>query len=125
MKALIFALATTVLASTTFAADSTWLLCNNKNIAVNAFEHRAGADKRETSLTMIIGDHALKGALINTDSGPVALSQAQNNEVLKTFKGKVGVNYKTKIMTLNGKLSLYGVNYDVVTRLSCQELNFK
>lgn len=61
MKSSIFAFSALALVASTaaFAADSTWMLCANDKIAVNVYEHRVGAEDRETDVKVLIGGHLL------------------------------------------------------------------
>lgn len=123
----IIALVAIAMTSSTFAADSSWLLCKGKavlfesrvNLVVNSHEHRT-AEGRENSLTLIYGAHLLNGNLDTTenDSGSIVLKNDQSN-----FTGTVSVDYNKGIMTLNGTLNLQGEESVLKTRLVCEALN--
>lgn len=119
MKTALLALILSVSAISAQAADSTWLLCDNGSLAVNALEHRNGPDGRATDLALIYGTHILKGQLINADRGTVLLDGSET-DAEKTYRGTVAVDYKKNTIALRGTLSLYNTPIAVKAVLKCK-----
>ena len=86
-------------------SDSNWMLCQDDGLIVNVFEHRSGADKRVTNLTLIFGGWVLEGTLDDTNAGPVTLNDKQGRG---SFVGDISISYDSR-GDENHKLSLIGV----------------
>jgi hypothetical protein len=122
-------------AASAYGRDSTCLLGDDGKVAVTTFEHRA-KDGRATDVTLIYGSHFLKGALSDTDSGKITLSehgmqQCKQEEMREgmednyIFKGTIKVDYDTGKITLKGKLKFYAGgdgDQDIDTVFECKEL---
>lgn len=110
VKTLILVIAGVItLAPGTFARDSTWLLADNGKLAVTTFEHRAG-EGRATTVTVIYGEHILRGVLNDADSGRIKLKKEtpQEPENDYRFTGNISINYEKSQITLKGKLTVGG-----------------
>jgi len=123
MAALALAMITGVfLSSAAFAADSTWLLGDNGNLAVSTLEHREG-DGRATSVTLILGMHLLTGHLSDADSGQIILTEIGSAKSGGyKFKGSISVDYGASTITLKGKLDMAGATDDINAVFKCKEM---
>ena len=117
----------TLLSAKGFAADSTWLLCDNGKLAVNLLEHRAADGMgRVTSLLLLLGANLFKGELVNVDAGEVSLQgNAAGAPGENVFAGNLAVNYATKNLVLKGTLITFGQAFNVDATLKCKELRPK
>jgi len=113
MKQVIFFVLTLGTVCPAFASDSTWTVCNSKSFLVSAFEHRAGADSRQTDVVLIYGGHLAKGVL-GEDSNKVTLNSTTMN-----FEGEMTLNYRTNKMTLKGVLDIQGRRFDIGESFKC------
>jgi hypothetical protein len=105
------------------AADSTWLLCDNKNFVVNSLEHRNGSAGRTTSIHFILGTNLYVGELLDTDSGVVTLWGTPTDQ--NDYTGEVIIDYTKKTMLLKGVLKIAGDNFNIDTKLKCKEKSVK
>lgn len=113
MKQLIFALILTASVSPALASDSTWTVCSSKSFLVSAYEHRTGASKRQTEVTLIYGGHEAKG-ILSEHSSAVDLSSATMN-----INAQVSLNEEAKRMTIEGALFIQGQRFDIEETLKC------
>ena len=121
MKSLFFALAMTVSALNANAADSTWFLCENGSVVVNSLEHRSANGKgRVTSLTLMVGEHIVQGALDDVDSGLVSFKDSGKN--VDGFEGLVSLDYQNNTLSLKGELRLDGEPIALNSSLKCKEM---
>lgn len=115
--------------STAMAGDSASYACigtttifgRDAKITVNLFEHRNNTgDGRATDLTLIYGQYVLKGTFNNTDSdeGVVVLKDSKNN-----YKGNYSMDWSTRLVTLEGKITLSGSVSELNSVLDCESLN--
>jgi hypothetical protein len=114
-----------LLSSAAFAADSTWLLGDNGQLAVSTLEHREG-DGRATSITLILGMHLLTGHLTDADSGKIFLTEigpVQGGRY--KFAGTISMDYGASTVTLRGKLDMAGATDNVNAVFRCKEMHFQ
>jgi hypothetical protein len=104
------------------AADSSWLLCDDGNLALNLLEHRKTGDTRETSLRLMLGEHSCIGILDNINPSNINSGNIFLRGNSTRFKGYIAIDYTKKIVDLIGNLRLFDSNYPVKTKLKCKEL---
>lgn len=110
--------------NTAFAKDSTWNLCvgdvtifeEKVKLVVNVYEHRNGADGRQTELTMIYGGHVLLGSFDNTDVDQAVVTLKNEHSF---YQGLVAVDYAKNTLTLRGKISLNELESPLSAKFKC------
>jgi hypothetical protein len=106
----------------TYAADSSWLLCDDSHLAMNLLEHRSADGRgRVTSLSLLVGSNTFAGRLNNTTSAKVLLISTPKGK--NNFNGNVAVDYAKKVIVLKGLLNLNGSRFKVNTQLECKEMS--
>ncbi len=118
-------LAVVLFSTAALAGDSTWLLGDDGKIALNTFEHRAGeGDGRETSVTLIYGEHFLSGKLKDVDSGKITLKASSSiPENAYVFKGSISIDYDKSEITLKGKMTVGDTEIDTYsTTITCKQM---
>ena len=106
------------------ARDSTWLLGDDgQAVALTTFEHRA-ENGRATTVTLIYGEHLLRGELKDVDSGKITLKASaalpENNYI---FKGMISIDYEKMQIKLKGRMTVGEdeiASYD--TTIKCKQL---
>jgi hypothetical protein len=126
MKTILFLVLAAGFMNTAYAKDSDWKICignttlfgDKTQVVVNLFEHRNG-DGRATDLTLIYGANILRGEFDSTesDSSMVILKNENSN-----FGGKATMDYTKNILTLQGRINLYGSVSVLSSKLSCKTL---
>jgi hypothetical protein len=111
-----------LMAVSSFAKDSVWVLGNNNKVAINIFEHRVGSDKRAAEVTLIMGSWLLTGKVKDNGQGyvnpaPVTLTTKSGN-----FKGTISVDFSKSKVTLKGTLTLDGEPFTLNEVIPCKEL---
>jgi len=129
MKAI--ALATfTLFAFNTWAADSTWLLCNDGKLALNVFEHRdANGTDRDTELTMIYGMHVYTATMSSDDpssapdkNGFQAIWINGPHEDQDYFSGQIKIDYQADTVMMKGTALFDGSQTQINDLLHCKEM---
>lgn len=115
MKLILFALIG-LIAQPLLASDSTWLLCKGstelfgqqQSLVVNVFEHRSGAEDRETEFVLIYGGHTFTGGLLDSKgNAEVVLTATAAQTNYATYKGTAEVDFDSRTLRLDGELDLY------------------
>ncbi len=127
MKKALFLILCSGFLNTAFAKDSTWNLCvgdvtifeEKVKLVVNVYEHRNGAEGRQTELTMIYGGHVLLGAFDNTEADQ-ALVNLKNE--YSFYQGLAAVDYSKNTLTLRGKISLNESESPLSAKFRCTNL---
>ncbi|AZZ37351.1 hypothetical protein CIK05_11300 [Bdellovibrio sp. qaytius] len=114
------------------AADSTWLVCSDKTLALSVFEHRSDdGENRETNLTLIKGIHNFFETLLTNDpsdtpdaNGFQSVWISGTPENSEFFSGKIKIDYVTKKVSLVGDLYFDGsdIATKIKTVLNCKEM---
>lgn len=119
------------------AVDSSWLLCRGTaelyerevNLVVNSYEHRDGVKpngdtNRSNQLTFIFGGHKLDGQFDSSESDSAKI-HLQDKEGRDYLDGDISIDYQTYVMTLKGKIYLFGDDAPsaIYTTFNCEELN--
>jgi hypothetical protein len=103
------------------ARDSSWVLCENGSLVVNALEHRADASTRSTSYALIFGARILKGELPESQS---KVTLDEKTKLPSTFKGTIVMSEDMSSVTLKGPLVLDGQAYEQIdVTLPCKQMN--
>lgn len=113
MKQVLFFFLTLGTVYPAFAGDSTWLVCNSKSLLVSAFEHRTGADTRQTDVVLLYGGHLAKGVL-REGSNKVTFNSTTMN-----FAGEMAINFVNNKMALKGVLDIQGQRFDIAEPFKC------
>lgn len=99
------------------ASDSQWLLCDDGDLVLNVFNHRAGAKDRNIDITLIFGQYQLVG-ILGTEE--VTL-QGKTGK----FKGRIVLTDHSRSVTVNGLLYLDGGSNPVNALLTCKTMGRK
>ena len=119
--------AASLLASGVYAKDSTWMLGDDKIVALNLLEHRVGAGDRATEIALIEGAWILTGQLKEGANGyphPAKITLKATNA---SFTGTIDLDYGSSkssrkgsvrapnegTVKLKGKLELQGTTIDL------------
>ncbi len=115
MKYVTFLFMTLGMFSSAFAGDASWTVCQSPTFLINAFERRAGFDRRATDMVLLYGGHVAKG-IQKEDSKAVSLS----SNTMK-FKGELYLNHRTLQMEMDGTLTIQGEDYEIAEVLLCKD----
>ena len=107
------------LPATARARDSASLLCEDGTVALSLYEHRAGADKRETNLRLLYGAYVLLGTLKDGFAGRIKLADP---EPPGNFEGTIRIDFAKSKVALKGSLALATGRFTVDAKLACKEL---
>lgn len=117
MMKLTIALVLTATAATSYAKDSTWLLCKGVGvqadktktyIVASLLEHRGVAD-RDLGVTVIYGDHVTRGAIVGKAAAPfsgkpTALKLANVGKAGTAFTGTATLADDMTTFSLKGSI---------------------
>lgn len=128
----VFALLITTFSINTWAADSSWLVCNDGKVVVNVFDHRAADGvNRETNLTLIYGQFVYQAVMSSDDpssqpdkDGFQAIYINGPGEDQQFYTGTIKIDYSKNTMALKGQ-GFFGVSNPLKfdTTLPCREMD--
>ena len=105
------------------AGDSSWVLCENGSLVVNALEHRAENSTRSVSYAMIFGARVLKGELHESKTR-VVLVEDPRARTRSYFKGALEMPGDMSQVRVKGVLVLDGVQVKQIDEsLSCKPMD--
>jgi hypothetical protein len=107
------------LAAEARAHDEEWLLCDDGAVALSVYEHRAGADTRETDLRLLVGPRLFGGKLKEASAGRVKLLGVGDQG---SFEGTIRVDFARSKVALKGRLTLDTGTFKLDSKLDCREL---
>lgn len=102
-------------------SDSTWILCQDDTLIINAFEHRNGPDGRSIDFSLLFGSWVFQGTLNNETAGPVTLQSVRRNG---TFTGDISVLFQETTehrLIIVGVLNFSGSLVQINSTLPCSQ----